>query len=142
MNKKTFATIGMICSAIILLMGILVMTGAMGGDASSASSASYPYDSGYASFGADFYTYVSNNAAEAASAARTIASNLKNLSELLKNGLGLLLIAFGMFGVCHFGMLRCDCIEPAAPVSEESENNAEETSEYEETEEEPAADEV
>ena len=136
MNKKTFTTIGMICSAVIFLMGILVMTGAMGGDASGASSASYLYDSGYASFGADFYTYVSNNAAEAASAARTIAGNLKNLSELLKNGLGLLLIAFGMFGVCHFGVLRCDCVEPAAPASKESANPTGETAEEEETEEE------
>lgn len=140
MNKKTFTTIGMICSAVILLMGILVMTGAMGGDASSASGASYLYDTGYASFGADFYTYVSNNAAEAASAARTIASNLKNLSELLKNGLGLLLIAFGMFGVCHFGMLRCDCVEPAAPASEEPETADEETAGEEETEEETEED--
>lgn len=69
MTKKTFALIGMIISLAIVVCGVLTISGELGGNAHYASGASYLYDSGYASFGADFYTYVSNNAAEAADAA-------------------------------------------------------------------------
>ena len=60
MNKKTFSTLGMIFSAVIVFLGILVLAGALGGDASYPNSASYLYDSGYATFGGDFYTFVNN----------------------------------------------------------------------------------
>ena len=84
MNRKVFATLGMIFGLLIALCGILTLSGKLGGDTSYPSSAPYSYDSGYASFGADFYTYVSNNAAETASAARTTAGNLEDIAELLK----------------------------------------------------------
>ena len=114
MSKKTFATLGMILGVIMALSGILTITGAMGGDTSYPSSAPYSYDSGYASFGADFYTYVSNNSAEAASAARTTASNLEDIAELLKNVCGAFLIGFGLMGVCFFGTIRAGCTVPTA----------------------------
>lgn len=114
MSKKVFATLGMIFGLVIALCGILTITGEMGGDTSYPSSAPYSYESGYASFGADFYTYVSNNSAEAASAARTTASNLEDIAELLKNVFGIFLIGFGMMGFCFFGAIRNDCNVPAA----------------------------
>lgn len=104
MNKKTVSLIAMIVSVLIVFFGILVMAGSLGGDTGYASSA-YLYDSGYASFGADFYTYVSNNAAEAASASRTIASNLDAISQLLKNACGIFLMGFGLLSLCHFTMI-------------------------------------
>ena len=118
MSKKTYATLGMILGLIMALSGILTITGAMGGDTSYPSSAPYSYESGYASFGADFYTYVSNNSAEAASAARTTASNLEDIAELLKNVCGAFLIGFGLMGFCFFGTIRAGCTVPAAePVT-------------------------
>lgn len=113
MSKKVFATLGMVFGLVIALCGILTITGEMGGDTSYPSSAPYSYESGYASFGADFYTYVSNNSAEAASAARTTASNLEDIAELLKNVCGVFLMGFGMLGLCFFGAMRCDCKAPA-----------------------------
>lgn len=104
MNKKIISLIAMIVSLAIVLCGVLVISGAMGGDTSYASS-SYRYDSGYAEFGADFYTYVSNNAAEAASAARTTASNIGDIAELLKNVCGVFLMGFGLLSLCFFGMI-------------------------------------
>lgn len=119
MSKKTYATLGMILGLIMALSGILTITGAMGGDTSYPSSAPYSYESGYASFGADFYTYVSNNSAEAASAARTTASNLEDIAELLKNVCGAFLIGFGLMGFCFFGTIRAGCTvsaeEPVIP---------------------------
>lgn len=138
MDKKKFATIGMICSTLFVVMGILVFTGLLGGDASYPSGASYGYDSGYATFGADFYNFVSNNAAEAASASRTAANNVKELCLLIKNVCGVALMGFGLFGVCHFGILRCSFIEEEnaskEPESVESVEEAETAESVEETE--------
>lgn len=114
MNRKVFATLGMIFGLLIALCGILTLSGKLGGDTSYPSSAPYSYDSGYASFGADFYTYVSNNAAETASAARTTAGNLEDIAELLKNVCGIFLIGFGMMGFCFFGAIRKE--STAVPV--------------------------
>lgn len=102
--KKTFCSIGIIVSAAIILIGILTVSGALGGNTNSASTASYLYDSGYASFGADFYTYVTNNAEEAASASRTVAGNLTEIAKLLKNVIGFGLICFGVLSGCAFGI--------------------------------------
>ena len=139
MSKKTFATIGMILSIIIVFMGLLVMGGAMSGEMRTDTDiaiTNYLYDSGHASFGADFYTFVNNNAAEAAEAARAAAGNARiaalnvaNLSKLLQNALGLLLIGAGMLGFCHFGIVRCDCsataVSPAPIAPAEAEPAAE-----------------
>ena len=122
---------GMILGLVMALCGILTITGTMGGDTSYPSSAPYSYESGYASFGADFYTYVSNNSAEAASAARTTASNLEDIAELLKNVCGCFLAVFGLMGVCFFGTIYAGCKEasagsafaysaPALPYAEDS----------------------
>ncbi len=103
-NKKTLSKIGMIGGAVVIILGILVLVGAMGGDAIHPSEAPYPYDSGYATFGADFYNYVCNNTQETASAARAAAANLWEISQLLKIALGVFLMAFGLFMSCTFGI--------------------------------------
>lgn len=101
--KKVFPIVGILAGVALIITGIVCLAGGMGGNASTASSAGYLYDSGYTTFGADFYTYVSNNAQEAASAARTAANNLASIARLLKNSLGILMLCTGLLSVCHFG---------------------------------------
>ena len=109
--KKSFSMIGMICGIVVILLGILVLAGAMGGDVVSAGGAPSYYDSGYATFGADFYTYVSNNAAEAASAGRAAATNAREIGSLLKHALGTLIMAFGLFMTCSFGIKYAESLD-------------------------------
>ena len=113
--KKLFLYCGVATGLLAILFGILILSGSFGGDTSTASGASALYDSGYASFGADFYTYVSNNAQEAASASRTVASNLNAIADLLRSSLGCLFIVFGLFTTCLFG-LKLSEKEPQTPV--------------------------
>lgn len=120
MNKKTMSLIGMIVGLVVAVCGVAVMLGAFGGDASYANSPSSSYDSGYATFGADFYTIVTNNAGAAASAASTTAANLVDIAELLKNACGLLLIAIGALGFCSFGVSFSE-----AKAAEDAKKNAE-----------------
>ncbi len=122
MSKKTFATIGTIVSILLVIVGLLVLFGVFGGAARYPNSAPYSYDSGYATFGGDFYTYVVNNAGEAASASRTAAINTMELCNLMRNVGGILLISFGLFGFCGFGILRRVFTLPAEqpePTTEE-----------------------
>ena len=100
MNKKTISLVAMIVSALIFLCGLLVIFGAFGGNTSYASG-TYLYDSGYAAFGTDFYTYVSNNAAEAATGARTAANNLDKMADLMKAFCGIVLMGFGLLSLCR-----------------------------------------
>ena len=115
--KKVFSIAGMLLGLIAILFGILVMCGSFGGDTSYSNGASYLYDSGYATFGADFYNYVSNNAAEAASAARTAANNLNSLAEFMRTMFGLVFITAGAFMTCFFGMSYADCKAAEAPTA-------------------------
>lgn len=112
MNKKLFATIGMVACALLIVVGIVTLAG--DNECSHAYSSSI-YDSGFTTFGADFYTYSSNNTAEAASAARTTANNLYALYDLVANLFGWLFVFAGLMGLCHFGMQWADC--PAAAPS-------------------------
>ena len=119
--RKTMSLIGIIISALLIVAGVLFMTGAFGGDGGYPSSATSYYDSGYANFGGDFYSYVNNNTAEAADAAYRTAVNVKNIGELLKNFCGILLMGMGAMGICFFSVLGCEKKEKncghAAPVS-------------------------
>lgn len=140
MNKKVFATVGMIVCAVLIVVGF-VMIG-QGNECSHAYSSSY-YDSGFTTFGADFYTYSSNNTAEAASAARTTANNLYELYDLVGDAFGWLFVFAGLIGLCHFGILRADCpnvVSPDMPVAREPLPVAmpmEETEEVQETANDP-----
>lgn len=102
--RKFFAVIGMLVCAGLVVAGIMFVEGNMGGNTSTASSAPSYYNSGYATFGADFYTYVTNNAGEAASAVRTAAANLNHIARLLRNFCGAVLIGMGLIGFCGFGV--------------------------------------
>ena len=127
MNKRVYAIIGMVMGLLLVLSGLLTTMGVMGGKTSYATSAPYSYDNGYASFGGDFYTYVNNNAAEAARAARVAADNLNNLGKLAKNVCGFFLIGFGVMEFCVFGILYADCKEqfsvPSSPKEEPAESS-------------------
>lgn len=102
--KKLCPIFGILLGIAIAISGVLVLSGELGGDSYSAHSASPKYDSGYATFGADFYNYVSNNAAEAGNGAQVAANNLREQNDLLKNVLGLSLLWAGLLSICYFGM--------------------------------------
>ena len=123
MAKRYYSIVGMVVGTIIVVLGILTLSGVLGENTSTASSSSYLYDSGYASFGADFYSYVTNNAGEAASAARTIAANQNVIYGFLKLAFGILMIAFGLFMNCFFGVKLTEakaegCISNNSPSSD------------------------
>ena len=118
LTKKNISLIAMIISSLTSLFGLLTLFGAMGGDTGYANS-SILYDSGLTKFGADFYTYVNNNAAEAAMAARTVASNLDSIADLMKSVCGIFFIVFGLLSLCYFTMIWIKENEKAAaPVCE------------------------
>ncbi|MBR4744157.1 MAG: hypothetical protein IK082_08215 [Oscillospiraceae bacterium] len=119
MRGKAFSAAGMIVSALIVIFGILFLAGALTGETYRAGGAGM-YDSGYASFGADFYTYVSNNAAEAASAGRAAASNLDDIFHLARTFGGIFLTGFGLLGFCLFGMKWKECAGETAAKKPET----------------------
>ena len=96
--KKTLSVIGLIVGLAFVIVGILSVSGHLDGSDYYSMSATYEYDSGYANFGADFYSYSVNNTAEIAYAARTIA-----------NFLGLSSILFGLMVMCGFGIVLYSC---------------------------------
>lgn len=99
-GKELFSIIGMVVSAMIVITGILTICGIFGGNESYIP---YYYDSGYASFGADFYSYVNNNAAAAASDMTSLVLFTKSIS-------GIFMICFGLLSLCHFGMAHSECV--------------------------------
>ncbi|MBE6667417.1 MAG: hypothetical protein E7607_03800 [Ruminococcaceae bacterium] len=107
--KKTLSVVGLIIGISFVVVGILSVSGALGGKTSSPSSAPYSYDSGYATFGADYYNYSVNNSAEAASAARTAAYNIGHVSHFLLTFFGLSSILFGLMVMCGFGIVLSSC---------------------------------
>ena len=125
MNKRTISFAAMIISALIFLCGLLIIFGAFGGRTNAAHSAPYSYDSGYATFGTDFYTYVSNNAEEAASASRTAANNLDDIAALLKSFCGIILMGFGLLSLCRNTIVwletKTDCTAPTKEMPNASE---------------------
>lgn len=122
MNKKTFSTIGMVISILLVLLGLLTMCGAFGGDSYYYSTAPYTYDSGYASFGGDYYTFSVNNAAEATDAAQAASANARELVEFVRAFCGLFMMGFGAIAFCGFGIIFASCKNNIAinPVPEET----------------------
>ena len=107
--KKFLSIVGLFVGLAFIVVGILTMSGTFGGWTSSPGSAPYYYDSGYASFGADYYTYSVNNSAEAASAARTAAYNLDHIAEFFLNFFGITSILFGLMVISGFGIVLSSC---------------------------------
>ena len=103
--KKGFKIAGMVVSVALVIFGVLIMCGVFKDGVSYPGNASTGYDSGYAIFGADFYNYVCNNSAEAASAARAAAYNAIDIIDILTGGFGAIIIAMGLLGFCFFGMM-------------------------------------
>ena len=120
MSKKILSLLGIIIGFAFVLIGILSFSGALGGNTSYPGSAPYSYDSGYASFGADYYTYSVNNTAETASAARTTAGNLNDIANFLKIFCGLFSICFGLLIVCCFGIYRAGLKEIGNKIPDET----------------------
>ena len=108
MSRTTYAKIGMVSCAIIAIMGLLILCGAMGGSTQD-SYGSYGYTNGKASFGADFYT----------SAAEVTADNLNEIGTLLRWSLGILVFGIGAIGACGFGIVYCDCDKTEQPNEED-----------------------
>ena len=115
LSKKVLSVVGMIVGFVFIIVGILSMAGALGGEISYPGSAPYSYDSGYAQFGADYYSYSVNNSAEAASAARAAAYNLGDIAEFLAAFFGIASILFGLMVMCGFGIVLSTCMPKAAP---------------------------
>ncbi len=119
MNKKTLSLVGTVAGVLLVVMGFLMLVGAFGGHTSYYSTAPYDYDSGYATFGADYYTYSVNNAAEATDAAQAAASNARELVKITKVFFGLIMMAVGLFATCAFGIVFVGCNAPVAVVPKE-----------------------
>lgn len=107
--KKILSFIGVVIGIVIFILGIVTISGAFGDAKSYGDSASYGYDSGFASFGGDYYTYSVNNAAETASAARATAANLREISDILRNCFGWFMMCFGLLVCCSFGIVFTNC---------------------------------
>lgn len=101
--KKCFTFGGMIVSAVVFLVGIVILFTGLGVNTYSVS-AQYGYDQGYATFGADFYNYVANNTAHGAEGSTATAANLSELIYFVKNISGILFMAIGALSFCFFGL--------------------------------------
>lgn len=105
--KKVFSLIGLGSGILVIVFGVLLIAGVLGGYTYLPADPSLFYDYGYGTFGTDFYTYVVNNTYMAALTCRSAASNIAEAVKVLKCGGGILIIAFGLFLTCFFGM-KCD----------------------------------
>lgn len=116
MEKKTIAKFGMIVGVLIVIFGILIAVGVLGAETVP------PYDSGsyktgFASFGADFYTYASNNAYLAGVASNRTVNNLCRIRDFLGLVFGVGFISFGLFMLCHFGLVLSGISSEKASLS-------------------------
>ena len=113
--KKIFSLLGLVGGIVIILLGLLVLFGVLGSsDLSTGVSGKYSYDHGYAKFGADFYNYVSNNAATAAEAGELAVRHLDAIEKLIKLAAGLIVMSIGIFTTCYFGVKFAGSKECAA----------------------------
>lgn len=96
--KKKLAIVGIFIGLASIVVGILSLTG----DLFTYHFAPPRYDYGYERFGADFYTYVSNNAAMAAYEA-------SNLNNNFTTAFGIMFILFGSVISCSFGIIFASC---------------------------------
>ncbi len=105
--KKSCKVLGILIGLAFVLVGILAMSGALGAEVYYPDSAPFGYESGYATFGADYYTYSVNNMAEAGDGARAAGANLYYIGNFLKIFCGLTSMLFGFLVMCIFGGLNC-----------------------------------
>ncbi len=98
-NRKA-CLMGSIVGIVAIVAGCVFLF--LGVSYSSYSPGYGYYDDGYCAFGADFYTYVNNNAAGAASAVRGVGDSLETFGNIVSKGIGIALICFGGFIICLF----------------------------------------
>lgn len=111
MNKKISNILRLIVCAALIIIGVITLFGGFTGDNYYSSPSNYNYDVGYATFGADFYNFVSNNAAYAAYNTARVAARVSDLIDLMENIFGFAFIAVGLLGICKFGIKeekRCE----------------------------------
>lgn len=111
MNKKISNIVRLIVCAALIIIGVITLFGGFTGDNNYYSPSNYNYDVGYATFGADFYNFVSNNAAYAAYNTARVAARVSDLIDLMENIFGFAFIAVGLLGICKFGIKeekRCE----------------------------------
>lgn len=103
--KKVSAFMGLGAGVLAILIGILILSGSIGGNTSyyAYSESISTYDSGRTTFGADFYTYVNNNAANAVTAIKNTNHAVEGVGESLED-LFHLVRAIGGWGILLFGL--------------------------------------
>jgi hypothetical protein len=103
--KKISALMGLAAGLLAILIGILILSGSIGGNTSyyAYSESISSYDSGRTTFGADFYTYVNNNAANAVTAIKNTNNAIEGVGESLED-LFHLVRAIGGWGILLFGL--------------------------------------
>lgn len=104
MNKKVSNIVRLVVCAALIIIGVITLFGGFTGDNYYSSPSNYNYDFGYATFGADFYNFVSNNAAYAAYNTARVAARVSDLIDLIENIFGCAFIATGLLGICKFGV--------------------------------------
>ena len=121
----------MIVSVVLFVLGVLTLVGTIDGGVPVDT-----YDlvfgsnsSGFAKFGTDFYTYVNNNAAQAALYAIRLYALLRTVSGLFLIGLGLL--SFCFFAAKKFADTPTMPIIPQETISKQEGRSI--TTEQEET---------
>ena len=102
--KKQLLILGMVAGIVFAIIGLLAMSGALGGNTDTPKGATYPYDSGYAIFGGDYYTYSVNNSAEAAEGAFVAANNIGELTHFLRLFFGIITMLLGATASCGCGI--------------------------------------
>ena len=108
LRKNIFPLIAMLVSVVMIIIGIVALSGGFGGSDSTSYPSRYDQEIGYAAFGADFYTYVNNNAARAGSNTGTLVHNTFAVGRIL----GWFVMLFGFLSFCFFGM-KLDLSRPA-----------------------------
>ena len=103
MHNQKFVKMGIFIGVVIVAFGLYFYTQTTNEPLSSGTGSSYLYDDGYASFGGDFYTYVNNNTAGAAIAARATAQNVESLYTMIGKIASIFTICFGGATICLFG---------------------------------------
>ena len=111
-SRKTLSIIGMVVGLAFVIVGILTIAGVFGSEISHPTNIGIGYEHGFATFGGDYYTYSSNNAADAAHAAYSATNNIVHLAEFLFIFFGLFSMLFGLVVTCGFGIVFSSCIQP------------------------------
>ena len=106
--KKILSLIGILTGVAVTIFALCLLCGAFSKEWSVGGFSSY--DSGYASFGADYYTYMVNNSAETTTCVRAVARNIGYIYDLLELCVGTFMLCFGIMSVCGFGIVFADCI--------------------------------